>query len=215
MRKAMNQSGKLDILILPLILSLLVVIGLAVFGFWAYSNFTTQRDDVDAIVAEEVDRAKADQKVELQADFEEKEKKPLRTYTSPSSAGSVSIKYPKTWSVYMEEGTSSLEGWFQPNFVPAINSDTSFALRVQVDNSTYSEEVSRLDRLIEDGTIKATPIRIAKVNGVRLDGFVAREKSGAMVMFPIRDKTLRVWTESDKFVKDFNTIILKHLSFIP
>jgi hypothetical protein len=53
------------------------------------------------------------------------------------------------------------------------------------------------------------------VKGVRLEGFLEKDKEGIMVMFPLRDKTLRIWTESKEFSGDFNNIVIKKLSFSP
>ena len=47
--------------------------------------------------------------------------------------------------------------------------------------------------------------------------FQGREKvQGTMVIVPIRDKTLKVWTESNSvFLKDFNEAVLANLTFVP
>jgi len=48
-----------------------------------------------------------------------------------------------------------------------------------------------------------------------LVGQIINGKKGSMVMFPLRDKTLKVWTEADQFVGDFNNSVLPNLTFVP
>ncbi len=49
-------------------------------------------------------------------EFIVREKQPLQTYTGPSAFGSISVKYPKTWSAYVDETNSStpVDGYFHP-----------------------------------------------------------------------------------------------------
>jgi hypothetical protein len=53
------------------------------------------------------------------------------------------------------------------------------------------------------------------VVGSRIDGEISQKKQGAMIVMPMRDKTLRLWTESRDYVADFDNIILPGFSFSP
>jgi hypothetical protein len=39
--------------------------------------------------------------------------------------------------------------------------------------------------------------------------------NGILVLLPMRDKTLKIWTESTAYFTDFNTYILPNLTFSP
>lgn len=213
-----NQKGYVNSLMIPLVLAGLLVLGLAVTTVMYYSRYTDHRDNVEAKAAEAVEAAKAEQAAELQAQFAEDHKSPYQTYVSPSSLGSLEVTYPRTWSAYVVEATSgktALDGYFHPNFVPNVRSDTKFATRVTISNDSYADSVDNFDRDIEDGKVKAKALTINDVKGVRLDGQIERDVSGAMVLLPLRDKTLSIWTENPDYLKDFTSIIIAKLKFNP
>jgi hypothetical protein len=213
-----NQSGYLNPLGIPLaVLAVLTV----VFGgaaIWAYGQFTNQRDNTDALVAEAVATAEATQAATLEAQFAEELKSPYETYTAPSAFNSVAVTYPRSWSAYVIEssnGRTPLDGYIHPNYVPDVRSDTNFALRFTLETTDYADEVESYQRSVDDGTIKASGVTINTIDGVRLDGAIERDTNGALVLLPIRDKVLKIWTESTAYLNDFNSIILENLTFDP
>lgn len=212
-----NQNGSVDVFLPPLIIASVLTLAFGGFGVWSYLQYQNQKNNVDGIVAEAVEGANAQQEAELRAQFEQDEKKPNKTYSAPSSVGSVKIKYPKTWSAHVDEretGSVPLSAQFHPNFVPADNK-TPYATLIEVVDSSYDRELERFDRDIERGVVKASTIEKVDTVGVRLDGEIENDYQGVMVMFPIRDKTLKVWTRSETYKDDFVKIILKSLTFEP
>ena len=217
--KQLNQRGVLNELLIPLVLVVVLLLGAAGFGAWAYMSRQDYKDNSDqksaaaVAVAEQLTSTKKDN------EFLEKEKLPLRQYAGPAAFGSLSVMYPKTWSVYVNEkatGSTPLDGYFQPNFVPATDSNSSYALRVQLVDTDYAAVLRTYDSNVKLGKLKATPYSPAKVpsvTGVRLDGEIAPKKQGAIVIVQVRDKTLKIWTESMDFVKDFDASILPNYSF--
>ena len=215
MHTKLNQEGRVDPLAIPLVISKLLLVGASIFGIWSYLQFLDQRDNVDQIVAEAVVAAEEAQKVTLEADFAEREKSPTRKWVSRSSVGSVEINYPKTWSAFVEEkdtGSKPLSGFFHPSVVPADDS-TRYAVRILIDETKYSKVTGDFEKEIEKGEVTAKPITVAGVTGTRFDGQIDKDYSGAMVVFALRDKTLRIWTESEAYLKDFNEIVIKNLTF--
>ena len=102
--------------------------------------------------------------------------------------------------------------------MPGLQSDLPVALRFTVSGTNYSSIVKTFDSQVKAGKVKVTPYKADKVPnviGVRLDGEITKDKQGSMIIVPLRDKTLQVWTESPQFVPDFNTIILPNLVFVP
>jgi hypothetical protein len=197
---------------------LLAAIG---FGIWAYTERDTYKTKSDEIVKREVDLAVQKNTSEKEKEFTEREKNPFKKYNSPSQFGSVSVTYPKTWAAFVTEKDNAqthVDGYFHPNFVPGIDSGTSFALRIEVVNQSYDSQMKLLEAKVKSGKVKVTPFRAAKVPqvlGARIDGEINNGQKDSMVMFPIRDKTLKVYTETEQFLKDFNDIILPNLVFVP
>lgn len=210
-----HQQGNIDPLLIPLIVSVILVVGLASFGIWSYLQFLDQRDNTDEKIAVAVAEAEARQAEELEADFAERQKSPYTTWVSRASIGSISLTYPRTWSAYVEErdtGNKPLTGTFHPSVVDDDKA-TRYALRILVDESDYSKTTGAFDKEIEDGLVVSKPITVAGVTGLRFDGQIDKDYQGAMVVFRLRDKTVRIWTESTAYVKDFNDVVIAKLNF--
>lgn len=207
-------------LIISLIVCVLLFLGAAGFGYWAFTERNTYKNDTDAIVAKEV--ALTEQRVSTakDAEFVESEKRPTKAYKGPATFGSVELEYPKTWSAFINEGqgSSPIDGYLHPNFVPGVQSGTQFALRVEVVAKSYDAELKQYDSKVRAGKVSVTPFRaeqVPDVLGARVEGEINTGQKNIMVLFPIRDKTLKISTESETFYKDFNDIILKTLKFVP
>ena len=179
------------------------------------------KNNVEPKISEAVDKAVATNSTKKDEEFVEKEKQPLRTYTGPAAYGSIAISYPKTWSIYADESARSsnpLDASLNPNFVPGLQSGNNVALRVQVVTSSYSDVVRGFESQVKNGKVTVVPYAVAKlpsVVGIRVDGEVASNKQGAMIVIPLRDKTLKIWTEATQYVGDFNNIILPNISLVP
>jgi len=207
-------------LIAAIILGVLLL-AVSIFAFWAFNERGTYKDKTDQIVAKEVELAKQQVSDQKDKEFVEKEKNPLQEYKGPATYGSLNIQYPKTWSAYVDEvgrGNMPISGYFHPNFVPGLNSGTAFALRVEVVGSAYDTEVKAFEPKVKAGKVKVTPYTAAKVPGAtgsRIEGEINQGQKGIMVLFPLRDKTIRISTQTEAFAKDFNDIILANLTFVP
>jgi hypothetical protein len=216
-----SESGMANILIGPFILTVILFLAAAGFGAWAYSGMQDYKTNADQKIAVAVADAKKTEDTAKDAEFAQKEKYPLQSYTGPSTYGSVTLTYPKSWSAFVTEqptGTAVVDGYFYPHIVPGFYSGTSYALRVQIVQQTYSNEIHKYDGPLRSGKAQATPYRFAKqpdILGTRIDGLLTPTQKGSVVMVPIRDKTLEIWTEADTYVNDFNTIILPSVAFTP
>jgi hypothetical protein len=100
-----------------------------------------------------------------------------------------------------------------PGAVPPISNNTPYALRVEVANTTYEATLQQLDSNVKSGDLRASTITLNGVAGVRYDGKIQNELQGSMVVFKVRDKSLKVFTETETFRGDFDKIILPSLKF--
>jgi hypothetical protein len=216
-----SEVGAINVLLLPLILSFVLLIGVAVFGVWAFGSRQDYKDNVDAKIATAVAAAKVAEDKVKDTQFAEESKNPLKTYTGPAAYGSITINYPRTWSGYVSDSTNNdpyVDGYFSPNVVPDTQDQNSnFALRVQVTSQSYSDSLQQYQN-INDGSVSIQPYALAKVPtivGVIVTGKVEPDRQGVMVILPLRNTTLKLWTESASFKNDFNNIILPNASFSP
>ncbi len=218
-----TQGGYVSTAVLSLIVvAVLLIIALG-FGIWAFAERQDYKNNSDQKAAAAAEEAKVAAQAEDAAKYAEEAKNPLKLFVGPSDFGSVMFEYPKTWSGYVVQATNSsgepLDGYFHPNVVPDIDVQTNaFALRVSIVTEPYSEVLDTYANLVDDGTVTVSPYKLAKVPSVvgsRVEGEIEPEKRGSLVLFPLRNVTLKVWTETDQYLGDFNTIILPSLSFSP
>ena len=212
-----DQRGEINPLMLPFIVVMVIALGFGIFSVWAYSNYSNEKNNVDVIVAEAVAEANAEQEIQLRAEFAEEAKSPYKSYTSPTPLGSVKIVYPKSWSAYVdsrETGSVKLDGFFHPDYVPAENSGVLFGVRTEIDSSDYTTVIKRFEDDVEDGTVRAKAVAISGATGTRFDGEIDGDFVGAIIILPLRDRTLKIWTESNDYMGDFNRVI-ENLSYSP
>lgn len=211
MRK-MNQQGIMNPLLIPLILTGLLFLGTTVTSYIYYTKYIDQKDNVDAKTESAVELAESEQKTKLEAEFREKEKLPNKTYTTPSIYGSVKLTYPKTWSGFVSDNGNALEYYAHPDVVPSAN--VNYALRMTVSEKAFATETKRYEALVKKGDLAAQSISVSGTTGTRFDGLLKKDQEGILVMFPLRDTTLKVWTENKDYKGDFESI-LKLLTFVP
>ena len=216
-----NQSGTINVLLVPLILVTVLLLAISVFALITFNSRQQYKNETDKIVATQVDIAVKETSTKKDNEFAEKEKQPLKNYQGPDAYGALIIRYPKTWSGYVDDssnGSVPVNGYFYPTTVPGFQSGTAYALRVQVVGRSFSEETRSYDNQVKSGKAKATSYsnkNIPGVVGMRVEGESEPKKQGIVVMLPLRDKTVKLYTESDQFYKDFNDNILPNFSFTP
>lgn len=221
--KSTNQEGAATGVLVIAVLGAFLMASLG-FGLWAFVGREDYKKNSDAKVAQAVAVAEEVLSAKKEAEFAEREKSPLKTYTSPSAQGSVSFSFPKTWSALVTESSQAndakpLDGYFAPNYLPSITSTTtSFALRLELVSQSYDQVIQPYNTQATSGTVKVTafkPEKVSSILGVKIDGTISNNKQGIMVVLPLREKTLKIWTESTNFAADFNDTILPSLTFAP
>lgn len=219
-----NQAGEIDVLLIPLILLIVLFLGAAGFGYWAFTERADYKDHSDKKVAAAVVVAQKEEGIKKDKAFAEAEKQPLEPYDGPSAYGSIHVDYPKTWSVYVHSATSKpqpLDTFFNPREVPSVGDQTSvYGLRVKVLQQQYSQVINTYAGYVKSKQVTVTPYSLPKVPdvvGVRVDGLIipSKKNSGSMIIMPLRDKTIQIWTDNAQMVGDFNNIILPNLTFVP
>lgn len=210
-----------NVLLIPFIIVTLLLLGAGGFAAWAYTSRQDYKQNTDKKINAAVEIAKQQEASEKEKEFLEREKQPLKEYKGPATFGSITIMYPKTWSAFVTEndrGTTPIDGYFHPSFVPGVESGTAFALRLEVVNQTYDKEMKQFEAKTKTGKVTVAPYKLDKVPsvlGARVDGEINTGQKDTMVLFPLRNQTIKISTESDQFLKDFTDIILANLVFTP
>lgn len=198
-----------------IILSIIVII--LITGFiWALMNYMEQKNNVDGIVGEAVEKGKAEQKEQSEVAFQRERDALHYDFRTDANIANVAFKYPRDWSQYIEQNVTSkdqISAIFHPGFVQKGDPGT-YALRFQLKQTLYADVLKDYQRAIERGELSASNIKNGQVEGVRLAGKIDRDHNGVVVLFPIRDKTILLSTESPDYTGVFDEV-LKSLSFTP
>lgn len=208
-------------LIIGLVIFVLLTLVAASFGIWAFAERQNYKDNSDKISAKAVAVEIQKEDTKKDNEFLEREKSPLKTYVGPDTYGSISLSYPKTWAAYVvqtDAGQIPIDGYLHPGFVPGVQSGTAFALRVQVVNRPYDLELKQFEGKVKSGKVTVAayvPKNVSGVTGSRINGEINMGQKDAMVLLPVRDKTIEISTQSQQFLGDFENIILANLKFVP
>jgi hypothetical protein len=213
----LNDRGSL---LIPLVLTGTLLLLALVFGLWAFAGMQDYKNNSDEKVAEAVTVAEQNLTIKKDAEFAEIQKSPYKTYQGPATLGTVTITHPKSWSSYVVDkaiGATQLSGYMQPDVVPSIDSTVNFALRFEVVDTAYDSVLKSFDSSVKSGKVAVSAYRAPKVDsqlGSRLEGEISTKKQGNLVLLPLRDKTLKIWTEGQDYKTDFQ-VVLDNLTFIP
>lgn len=218
-----NQNGVINSLLLGLIALTLLFVWVVIFAVWAFNSRQDYRNNTDQKITAAVQNAVQLTQTKDAQQYAIESQQPLTTYISPQADGSITIKYPKTWSAYINEQDNDtdllIDGYFQPGFVPSITSQTNtFALRLQVIQETYDQSLSQFTELAQQGLVTIqpyTPSKVPSVVGVIVNGQIENNIEGTMIILPLRTTTLELWTEASQYESDFNNNILPNFSFSP
>lgn len=215
-----DQRGEFTLTTLLLIIMSILFVAAASFGIWAFTSRQDYKDNVDKKITAANAIVKKQTQVEDQKLFAEEAKNPLKTYNGPEQYGTVTLQYPKTWSQYVAttgtNGSNGLDTYFAADYVPGITDQNAlFALRVKVVNQQYTTVARQFSN---NKKVTVAPYELPKVKGeigIRVEGQITPKKQGVMIILPVRDKTIQIWTEANELQKDLDNIILPNLTFVP
>jgi hypothetical protein len=223
-----DQNG-ITSFVLPFIICLVLLVGATVFAIWAYIGGHTTSSGSNQLVATAVAKAEQQTQVSDAKTYALQAQQPLQTYTGPQAYGTVLVKYPKSWSAYIIESSTSsntpVNGYFNPGFVPDIsNSANLFALRMQVIDQPYSQEMAQISQNQQQQQLTVVPVALStnpNVVGEEFSGNIGQidsdnnGTSGVLVAFPLRSETVEIWTESTLYTSTFLSTIVPNFSFSP
>jgi hypothetical protein len=205
-----NEKGSASSALL-IALTVLVLVGFATVAGIYFSRYTVLQREFDSELAEQLEDVKAEQKRADEAEFAERQKEPFRSYSPPDIFGQIEIKFPKSWSLYTkedEQGSAGIDMTAHPEIVKDNKSAQSpYALRMRLERKLYSEHVTTYDSKVSSGKLKASPVKVSGITGLKLVGDIDEKTKGVLVILPLRDKTVSLWTESDKYTADFEKIL--------
>lgn len=205
------KTQRLIMLIAVIIASLLAATFLGLF-VWMYVMWDEAKTDVDGQVEKAVAIAVNEKQTELEAEFEEKEKYPLKTFAGPSDYGSLTFEFPKTWSVYVPDNANyggNYHAFLNPDLVSVVSSGTINALRVSILNELTDNVMADYQEAVEDGEMTVSVYKVNGSNASLYSGLLPNtdDLRGYVAIFKIRDKTVLMQTDAEIFKDDFLKIL--------
>jgi hypothetical protein len=162
-----NEGGYINSVLIALIVVSVLLVGAIGFGVWAFAGRQDYKNNSDQKAAEAAEKQKQETQAEDAAKYAEEAKSPLKSYVGPSSFGSVTLLYPKTWSGYViqdEQSNEPLNGYFHPDVVPnADDNANAYALRVEIVEKSYDQVLNGFSSAAEKGEVTVTPYKLPKV----------------------------------------------------
>lgn len=180
-------------------------------AIWAYMAYSEQKSNVDNKVGMAVAEAKREQSEIDQQKFSEEAKNPRLEFVGPEEYGRVSFMYPKTWSVYVSEDGSdrrNFVAYFHPVQVQPITSkDSRYAVRLEILDTNFDKVLGQYSGQLKKGELVSSSVEYNGNSSTRLDGAFSKDLRGAVVLFKVRDKTVRFSTDADTFKPDFDAVL--------
>ena len=218
-----DQRGAISLLSIFSTLITILFIVAVILSVVYYQGEKKYKNDSNQLIATAVASAVQSQQTTDKNVFAKESLQPLQPFIGPEAYGTVTVYYPKTYSAYIVVNSGNsipVNGFFEPGFVPdTTNQANAFALRLQVDAESYDQELLQYASPAKEGLVTITAYSLPKVPsvvGVKITGkILTNVQNGIMIILPLRNTTLQVWTEAPQYESNFNTLILPNLSFSP
>jgi hypothetical protein len=196
---------------------MIVAIGGIVAFILTHNDMVYYRDNADKIAYQAAEAARNEQLMIDEESFDERMKQPYAEFVGPSDYGSIGFNYPRNWSAYnSKDDSSGYEVIFYPNVIPQITKDTPVALKVGVINNNYEAELANHESAIKNGKLSAAPFTTNQgQQGVIFNGNLNNNFVSSFVLLKLRDKTIMIQTDTDKYLNDFDEIIFESFNFLP
>jgi hypothetical protein len=209
--KKQNSSGQVNLL---LVLAVFLGIGTVLFGGLSIVSFRRAQKataSLEKAKSDAFEAGRAQQKTEDEERFSEEQKTPFRSYVAPSLFGGFELKFPKVWNLYVIENdgaSNQVDLIAHPSLIRVLpKSDNAYALRAMLSKELKDAAYRKYENLVKTGKLKAKTIFVSGIESIRLDGRYDQKHDGVVVLVPVRDKTLILITEDQKYLPDFEQVL--------
>lgn len=209
--KRLIESGAVNGWMISAIGGLILFLIAGSLAIWAYMAYSELSTNVDNKVGVAVAEAKREQAEVDQAKFLEEANNLRLEFVGPEEYGRVAFMYPKTWSVYVSKDGSdrrNFEAYLHPVQVPpTANQDSRYAMRLEILDIGFDKVLDQYSGQLKKGELVSSSVEYNGNTGTRLDGAFTKDLRGAVVLFKVRDKTVRFSTDADTFKPNFKAVL--------
>lgn len=211
-----------------IVLGIGFVIGLILsikYGLDAAKFKTIEQAELTKARTEGYDQAASEKEIEKQAALEadrvkdeEEAKLPYRSYFAPQAYGNFEIKFPKNWNVYSlqnEGATKQMDLRIHPDNVTVVTAQNGeYAFRLELIQQNIDKSKRNMEQRVKNKKVTLRDTSVSGIAGVRYEGEWADKRNGVMIIVPVRDKSLYLYTDGDKYRAEYEEI-LKQSKIIP
>lgn len=185
---------------------LMVIFGiLAIVGLVSYSSAS---QDASVYKAEGYKEGQAAQAKADESKIQSEKENPLRSYTAPDSAGAFSFKYPKNWSMYVDEtssGTMTITA--HADIIKKLSGDNNYALEVKLTNTNYESQLKTYQSQVKSGKLKGRDVVVSGIQASRFEGQLDGKRTGTIVIIPVRDKMISFINSDKAYASQFDAVL--------
>lgn len=194
-----------------LIVAVIVAIVFIYLYISKYVEWDNIRTDIDGQVDAAVATAVAENTTKMEAEFAEREKFPYRDFMGPADYGSLSFKYPQTWSVYIEQDArygGDFIAYLNPVQINPLSDSSINALRVIIRASLFDYVITPYNDSANGGALTYENRTIGGILANLYRGNLPDSGfQGAAAIFKLRDKTVILQTDAELFIDQFYAIL--------
>lgn len=195
---------------LLLVMVTIIAIVFAALYVQKYIEWDAISTDLNGRIDTAVTLAVAENTAKLESAFEEREKFPYKEFSGPADYGSFTFEYPKTWSVYIAKDAANggdFEAYLNPREVNPVSSSTINALRVRIRDTSFDSVARSYENSVKNGKLSFKNQTVGGVLANIYTGEISNNMRGAIMILKLRDKTVILQTDAEKFMDDFYRIL--------
>lgn len=181
---------------------------LAALSLWLWGSTGLARADLAKTIAAAREQGRQEQLKADQAAALKVAQEPFRSYRAPSGIAKFELRFPKNWSAEVTEdpeGSQPLRLIAHPDFIRAgADDETAHALVVTL---LDQRSTSVLKQLNEEEGLKASSVTVSGVAATRYEGVYEEGHNGAIVVIPLREKTLTVAAQDRQYLPQLAEIL--------
>ena len=217
-----SKLARIISIIIAAIFGITAVIFIGLF-IWKNSQYTDSITDVNGQIEEAVSQATSELETQKEKEFNVEYNYPLNDFAAEEDYGSLSFKYPKTWSVYVaksaKDNKGDYEAYLNPGVVNPVSATTINAVRVTIKNQTFEKTLDEYDKFVKKDlmTVEERKLDNDDYPDVKGEtyylyrGELPSKLRGAVAIFKVRDKVCILQTDAEVFLETNSD---QHIGFL-
>lgn len=211
MKLFINQHGLTNHLLVMSVAFGFSTILFAALSVWLWGSTSVAKANMAKTLAAARKQGRKEQlKIDQAAALKEAQN-PFRSYKAPEGIGRFELKFPKNWSAQLSEDmekTEQLRLVAHPDFVRIGEEDkTAYALVVELHKRRSTDILEGYNDRVTEGNLRSSSVTVSGIASTRYEGEYEDDRKGAIVVIPLRDKTLTIATQDRQYFSQLAEVL--------